>query len=102
MPPPYYCHWRHERFKIRGGSGGPAMRATIGRRTFLSAGAAAFAAARVLSIREAFAQAVPNSSGTQPATLKAPPGACDCHHHIYDAIAFAPVSPQSRMQMNAS
>jgi D-galactarolactone isomerase len=78
------------------------MRAIIGRRTFLSAGVAAFAAARVLSVREALAQAVPNSSGTEAASLKAPPGACDCHHHIYDAAAFPPVSPQSRMQVNAS
>jgi D-galactarolactone isomerase len=29
-------------------------------------------------------QAVPNSSGTERPMLKAPPGACDCHHHIYD------------------
>ena len=28
---------------------------------------------------------VPWSSGTEPPTLVAPPGAVDCHHHIYDA-----------------
>jgi predicted TIM-barrel fold metal-dependent hydrolase len=26
----------------------------------------------------------PNSSGTGVAKVKAPPGSCDCHHHIYD------------------
>ena len=35
-------------------------------------------------------QAVPNSSGTEPPMLKAPRGACDCHHHIYDA-RFPPI-----------
>jgi predicted TIM-barrel fold metal-dependent hydrolase len=80
------------------------MRPTIGRRTFLkNAGIAALAAARVLPSSQAFAQfAVPNSSGTEAATLKAPMGACDCHHHIYDAVAFPAVSPQSRMQVRAS
>ena len=29
--------------------------------------------------------AVPNSAGTEPPKLQAPPGACDCHMHIYDA-----------------
>jgi predicted TIM-barrel fold metal-dependent hydrolase len=31
---------------------------------------------------------VPNSVGTELPKLKAPPGACDCHHHIYDAGRF--------------
>ncbi len=35
--------------------------------------------------------AVPNSSGTEPAKLKAPPLACDCHHHIYDTARFKPI-----------
>jgi predicted TIM-barrel fold metal-dependent hydrolase len=37
--------------------------------------------------------AVPNSSGTEPATLKAPAHACDCHHHIYDPARFPPTLP---------
>jgi D-galactarolactone isomerase len=39
------------------------------------------------------AQEVPNSSGAEPAKLKAPAGACDCHHHIYDAERFPPAQP---------
>jgi D-galactarolactone isomerase len=80
------------------------MRHAIGRRTFLKgAGVAALTAGRVLQATAAPAQiAVPNSSGTQPATLMAPRGSCDCHHHIYDAMRFPAVSPQSRMQINAS
>jgi D-galactarolactone isomerase len=79
------------------------MRGTIGRRLFLkSAGIAALAAARVLPPTPAAAQfEVPNSAGTEAATLKVPLGACDCHHHIYDGVAFPPVSPQTRMQVNA-
>ncbi len=75
----------------------------FGRRTFLQgAGIAALAAARVLPSDEARAQfAVPNSAGTEAAKLKAPPGACDCHHHIYDAANFPPVEPGSRFQQNA-
>jgi len=62
----------------------------IARRTFISrASMLAFAAATSrISVRDSFAQQVPNSSGTEPARLKAPPGACDCHHHIYDAARF--------------
>ena len=76
----------------------------IGRRTFLkAAGLAALGAGAVVSSPGARAQfAVPNSSGAEPAKLQAPPGSCDCHHHIYDAVRFPPVSPQSRMQTNAS
>jgi predicted TIM-barrel fold metal-dependent hydrolase len=68
----------------------------------MGTGLAAFAAARVLGPSNALAQAVPNSSGTEAPALKAPPGSCDCHHHIYDAVAFPPVSPQTRMQIHAS
>ncbi len=59
----------------------------IGRRTFLTgAGVAAFAAAGALHVKESRAQQpVPNSSGTEAPKLRAPAGACDCHHHIYDA-----------------
>src|SRR5260370_5031332 len=35
--------------------------------------------------RNASAQQVKWSEGTEPPKLKAPPNACDCHHHIYDA-----------------
>src|SRR5438105_6554136 len=75
----------------------------IGRRTFLEgASIAALAAARALQSDNARAQfAVPNSSGTEAAKLKAPPGACDCHHHIYDAAKFPPIDPGARFQQNA-
>ena len=59
---------------------------TIGRRTFL-AGAGAAALSTALCV-DGFAQetvAVPNSAGTDAPRLKVPAGACDCHHHIYDA-----------------
>src|SRR4029434_3271416 len=26
-----------------------------------------------------------------------PPGACDCHHHIYDAVRFPPATPGGRL-----
>lgn len=80
------------------------MRYDIGRRTFLKGtGIAALSAARVLQSAGARAQfAVPNSSGTEPAKLKAPLGSCDCHHHIYEAMRFPPVSPVTRMQVDAS
>jgi D-galactarolactone isomerase len=56
----------------------------IGRRTFL-AGAAAAAASGTLHPGEVRAQtAVPNSFGTEPAKIKAPANATDCHMHIYD------------------
>ena len=57
---------------------------TLGRRAILQGfGAAAMAAG--LGVRESAAQQVPWSSGTEPAKIKMPDGACDCHHHIYDA-----------------
>jgi D-galactarolactone isomerase len=46
--------------------------------------------------------AVPNSAGTERPKLQAPPGACDCHMHIYDAARFPPSRPGSRMQANAA
>jgi predicted TIM-barrel fold metal-dependent hydrolase len=45
--------------------------------------------------------AVPNSSGTAAPALKAPPDACDCHMHIYDAARFPPSRPGARMQQHA-
>jgi D-galactarolactone isomerase len=62
----------------------------IARRTFIKRASmlALAASASRLSVRDSLAQQVPNSAGTAPARLKAPPGACDCHHHIYDAMRF--------------
>lgn len=74
----------------------------IGRRTFIKeAGIAALGATSLLLAREAHAQAqVPNSVGTEAPKLKAPPGACDCHHHIYDAGRFPPKDPGPQFQPN--
>jgi len=70
--------------------------AALERRTFLQGmGVAAFAAAG-LSVRDANAQQVPWSSGTEPAKLKVPSGACDCHHHIYDSRF--PVAPTATLK----
>ena len=64
------------------------MHTQIGRRTFIQG--ASLAALTALDARAADAQvAVPNSVGTELPKLKAPPGACDCHHHIYDAMRFS-------------
>jgi predicted TIM-barrel fold metal-dependent hydrolase len=62
----------------------------IARRTFIKGASLAAIAATTsgASIGESLAQQVPNSSGTDPAKVKAPPGACDCHHHIYDVARF--------------
>jgi len=75
----------------------------IARRTFLkTASAAAIASAcSGLSVGVSEAQQVPNSSGSEPAKLKAPAGACDCHHHIYDAARFPPVQPGGTIIPNA-
>ena len=43
--------------------------------------------------RNATAQQVKWSEGTEPPKLKAPANACDCHHHIYDAKY--PVDPKA-------
>ena len=47
-------------------------------------------------MREGNAQPVPNSSGTASPKLKAPPNACDCHHHIYDPARFPMVDTPGR------
>src|SRR6266567_3902292 len=72
------------------------------RRTFLErAGLAALGAAFLVDPRNVNAQTpVPNSAGTEPPRLKAPAGACDCHHHIYDA-RFPFGTPGARMLANA-
>jgi predicted TIM-barrel fold metal-dependent hydrolase len=67
----------------------------ITRRTFIGS-VAAFAA---LDVR-LDAQVVPNSAGTERPKLQAPPGACDCHHHIYDGGRFKPVREGSGFQPN--
>lgn len=67
----------------------------ISRRTFIkvtSVATVSSMAPRAL-LTEIGAQPAPNSSGNLPARLKAPAGACDCHHHIYDAVRFPPVQP---------
>ena len=77
----------------------------IGRRGFLATtGAAALGTAGVMSIVRSLAQeagAVPNSAGTAAPKLKAPAGACDCHHHIYDP-RFPFARPGARMIPNSS
>src|ERR1700730_15105192 len=82
----------------------PKSEHMIGRRTLLAAaGAAALGAG--MHIDETLSQgaageAVPNTSGTAPPKLKAPPGACDCHHHIYDG-RYPFSRPNARMIANA-
>jgi D-galactarolactone isomerase len=74
----------------------------IARRAFIRhASMAVLATASGLSVRQSRADEVPNSSGTEPAKLKAPAGACDCHHHIYDEVRFPPPQPGARILQNA-
>jgi D-galactarolactone isomerase len=76
----------------------------IGRRMFLQgAGLAVLGAARIVPAHASQAPGpVPNSSGTEAPKLKAPPHACDCHHHIYDAARFPPLQlgaePNARVE----
>jgi predicted TIM-barrel fold metal-dependent hydrolase len=66
------------------------------RRTFLQGiGVAAFAATG-LSVRDANAQQVLWSSGTNLPKLKMPADACDCHHHIYDGKF--PIAPSATLK----
>src|SRR5580704_8926344 len=67
----------------------------IRRRTLIKGASMAAMAAAIsgVSVCVGNAQEVPNSSGAEPAKLKAPAGACDCHHHIYDAERFPPAQP---------
>ena len=46
--------------------------------------------------RNAAAQQVKWSTGSEPPKLKAPANSCDCHHHIYDAKY--PVDPRSTLR----
>ena len=68
----------------------------IPRRTFLKS-----ASALASWVSRSEAQQVPNSSGSSPAKLRAPAGACDCHHHIYDATRFPPTQPGGEIVPNA-
>ena len=76
----------------------------INRRTFLTgAGVVTLSAVGVIQSTEGRAQfPAPNSAGTDAPRLKAPANACDCHHHIYDAVRFPP-PPQATVpvQQNA-
>jgi D-galactarolactone isomerase len=74
----------------------------VARRTFIKGASLAVLVASTsrIYVRDGLAQQAPNSSGTEPAKLKAPAGACDCHHHIYDAARF-PVRAGSRVVPNA-
>ena len=72
----------------------------IARRTLIQNVAAVWAASGIW-VKVNRAQPVPNSSGSEPAKLKAPRGACDCHHHIYDALRFPPPQPGSTIIPNA-
>ena len=79
----------------------------IRRRTFLKgAGVAALTVVGAGQSEKGTAQSVvPNSAGTEPPRVKAPANACDCHHHIYDAVRFrpppeatTPVQPSARVE----
>lgn len=70
-----------------------------GRREFIQT-ASTLAAAAVFE-RAAGAQEIPNSIGSEPPKLKAPAGACDCHHHIYDRARFPPATPNGVIIPNA-
>lgn len=74
----------------------------IDRRKFLQGtGLAALGAAGLFDARLSPAQvAVPNSTGAELPKLKAPPLACDCHHHIYDAARFP--APKSGAEPNST
>src|SRR5262249_7361164 len=75
-------------------TGGKSMTdAAIGRRTFLTAAAAAAVAGTFDATEGSAQQAAPNPTGTGPAKVKAPANAADCHMHIYDP-RFAESNPR--------
>jgi predicted TIM-barrel fold metal-dependent hydrolase len=55
------------------------------RRAVLAMVSGASAAGLAASVSGAAAQQVRWSEGTEPAKIKAPPNAADCHHHIYSS-----------------
>jgi predicted TIM-barrel fold metal-dependent hydrolase len=68
----------------------------LARRTFLQGIGGAAIAATGLNLRDANAQQVLWSSGTERAKLKVPGDACDCHHHIYDGRF--PIAPTATLK----
>jgi D-galactarolactone isomerase len=69
-----------------------------GRREFIKV-VSGFTATAALSLARpdaAAAQQVKWSAGTEPAKLRAPANAADCHHHIYDARY--PADPQAALR----
>src|SRR5690349_4569122 len=70
----------------------------VARRAFIKgASTAAMAvAASGIRIERGHADEVPNSAGTEPPKLKAPPNAADCHMHTYDPARF-PMPPNPRV-----
>jgi predicted TIM-barrel fold metal-dependent hydrolase len=73
----------------------------IARRTFIKGASALAATTSGLSVQPGRTEPAPNSSGSAPAKLKAPTGACDCHHHIYDPARFPPSRPEVQQVPNA-
>jgi D-galactarolactone isomerase len=71
------------------------MSGATARRGFLKGMGATFIVAGGFDAK-ANAQTVPWSTGTEPAKLKAPPNACDCHMHIYDHRF--PVAPYATLK----
>jgi predicted TIM-barrel fold metal-dependent hydrolase len=69
---------------------------SVKRRTFLQGMGIAAIATAGLRVRNANAQQVPWSSGTEPPKLKMPIDACDCHHHIYDSRF--PIAPSATLK----
>jgi predicted TIM-barrel fold metal-dependent hydrolase len=69
----------------------------LARREFLKgASVAAVAGFSGFSVRTSQAETVPYSAGTEPPKTKAPPNACDCHMHIYDARF--PIAPTATLK----
>jgi D-galactarolactone isomerase len=72
------------------------MAERLSRRTFLHGMEASVLAASGLAVGAARAETVPWSSGEEPAKLKAPARACDCHMHIYDSRF--PIAPSATLK----
>src|SRR5579875_1406955 len=68
----------------------------LDRRSVLKSAAAAVALGAAATPRPAAAQSVPFSAGTERPRTPAPPGAADCHHHIYDHRF--PVDPRAKLR----
>jgi len=68
----------------------------LARRDFLKTSVAAVAAVAGAAVRDAHAQTVPWSAGTEAPKLKAPANACDCHMHIYNARF--PIAPGATLK----